>query len=97
VSKIKDPRGSFFTDKRPISQSEIFRDSLKLMKMKCYIGVPTSYFLSVDIECGNCGKIIKTMKLLRPLKDTMRGFSNRCPLCGKSLSIADFSIDVKKT
>ena len=37
------------------------------------------------------------MKLLRPLKDMMRDFSNMCPLCGKSLSIADFSIDVKKT
>jgi hypothetical protein len=57
----------------------------------------TSYILSVDVECGNCGKIIKTMKLLRPLKDMMRDFSNMCPLCGKLLSIADFSIDVKKT
>jgi len=64
--------------------------------MKCYIGILTSCILSVDIECGNCGKIIKTMKLLRQLKDVMRSFPNMCPLCGKSLSIADFSMDVKK-
>ena len=64
--------------------------------MKCYIDISTSYTLSVDIECGNCGKIIKTMKLLRSLKDAMGSFSNRCPLCGKSLSVADFSIDVEK-
>ncbi|WP_420544706.1 hypothetical protein [Nitrosopumilus sp.] len=52
--------------------------------------------MSLDIECGNCGKIIKTMKLLRSLKDTMGSFSNRCPFCGKLLSVADFSIDVEK-
>jgi hypothetical protein len=64
--------------------------------MKCYIDTLTRFILSVDIECGSCGKIIKTMKLLRSLKDTMESFSNRCPLCGKSLSVADFSIDVEK-
>ncbi|WP_420545324.1 hypothetical protein [Nitrosopumilus sp.] len=92
---ISYPRGIFFTQKASLPL-EIFTDSLKLIKMKCYIDISTSYTLSVDIECGNCGKIIKTMKLLRSLKDTMGSFSNRCPLCGKSLSVADFSIDVEK-
>ncbi|MDH3617228.1 MAG: C2HC5-type zinc finger protein [Nitrosopumilus sp.] len=49
----------------------------------------------VDIICGNCGKIIKTMKMLRPLKGTMEKFSNRCPFCGKLLSTVDFSLGVE--
>jgi hypothetical protein len=55
----------------------------------------TSYILSVDIECGNCEKI-KNHETTQIIKRYDEEFSNRSTLCGKSLSIADLSIDVKK-
>jgi len=52
--------------------------------------------LTVDVACGNCGKIIKNMIRLQPLKDIMRHFSNKCPFCGKALSVSEFTLDIKK-
>jgi len=51
--------------------------------------------LYLEIECENCGAIIKRMKMLRPIKEILNNLSNRCPSCGKLLSSSDFSVDAK--
>jgi predicted RNA-binding Zn-ribbon protein involved in translation (DUF1610 family) len=49
----------------------------------------------VEIACGNCGKVIRKMIKLRSLKDCMHDFCNKCPSCGKSLSVSDFTLEVE--
>lgn len=51
--------------------------------------------MEVDVICGNCEKTIKNLIRLQSLKDVMRHFSNKCPFCGKSLSISEFTLDIE--
>lgn len=51
-------------------------------------------WLEVDVACGNCEKTIKNMIRLQPLKDIMQHFSNKCPFCGNSLSVSDFTLEI---
>ncbi len=52
--------------------------------------------MSVDVKCGKCGGKISTMKMLKPVKDILKHYDNKCPLCGQKLSITDFSLDAEK-
>ena len=52
--------------------------------------------MSVDVTCGKCGEKISTMKMLKSVKDVMKHYNNKCPSCGQTLSIAEFSLDVEK-
>ncbi len=50
----------------------------------------------VDIVCGNCGKTIHTMKMLKSIKDTMSPYKSKCTSCGHVLSTAEFGIETKE-
>ena len=52
--------------------------------------------MPVDVKCGKCGEKISTMKMLKPIKDTLKHYDNKWPSCGQKLSTADFSLDVEK-
>lgn len=54
-----------------------------------------NHVLTVEITCGSCGKLIKQMEMLRPIKDLLKKISNRCPSCGKLLSPNDFSVELE--
>ena len=50
--------------------------------------------MSLDINCGKCGKKISTTRMLKSIKDIMKHYNNKCPSCGQALSTSEFSIDV---
>jgi NAD-dependent SIR2 family protein deacetylase len=55
--------------------------------------------MSVDVKCGKCGGKISTMKMLKPVKDILKHYDNKCPLCpscGQKLLTTDFSLDAEK-
>jgi len=52
--------------------------------------------MSLDINCGKCGKKISTTRMLKSIKDIMKHYNNKCPSCGQTLSTSDFSIDVEE-
>ena len=52
--------------------------------------------LSADVICGKCGSVIYQMRMLKPVKDALRGTSSRCPVCGAALNPADFTVSVSK-
>ena len=52
--------------------------------------------MSVEINCGQCGKNISTMKMLKSVKDIMKHHNNKCPHCGQKLSSAEFSTNIEK-
>ena len=52
--------------------------------------------MSVDVNCGKCGEKIATMKMLKSLKDVMNPYSGKCPSCGQTLSISEFTLDVQE-
>jgi DNA-directed RNA polymerase subunit RPC12/RpoP len=52
--------------------------------------------MSLDINCGKCGKIITTTRMLKSIKDVMKHYHNKCPSCGQTLSASEFSIDVEE-
>jgi len=49
--------------------------------------------MSVDVNCGKCGKKITTMKMLKSIKDILKHYDNKCPTCGQKLSTTDFVFD----
>lgn len=53
--------------------------------------------VSVDVVCGKCGKRIHTMKMLKPVKDVISAYGNRCPECGQALSTTEFSVGARET
>ncbi|MEM2159685.1 MAG: hypothetical protein QXN55_01875 [Candidatus Nitrosotenuis sp.] len=52
--------------------------------------------MSVDVICGKCGSKISNMKMLKSVKDVMKHYNSKCPSCGQTLSVSEFSIDVTK-
>jgi DNA-directed RNA polymerase subunit RPC12/RpoP len=52
--------------------------------------------MSLDINCGKCGKKISTTRMLKSIKDIMKHYNNKCPSCGQTLSTSEFSIDVEE-
>jgi ribosomal protein S27AE len=52
--------------------------------------------MSVDVVCGKCGAKIANMRMLKPIREITRPYNNKCPSCGQTLSIAEFSVDVQK-
>jgi|TARA_B100001750_G_scaffold206013_1_gene183425 DNA-directed RNA polymerase subunit RPC12/RpoP len=52
--------------------------------------------MSLDINCGKCGKKISTTRMLKSIKDIMKHYNNKCPSCGQVLSTSEFSIDVEE-
>ncbi len=52
--------------------------------------------MTVDIVCGQCGKKISTMKMLKSVKDVLKHYNNKCPKCGQKLSTNQFSLDVEE-
>ena len=53
-----------------------------------------SLIMLVDVNCGKCGEKIKSMNMVRPLKDVL--VQGKCPSCGQTLSVSEFTLDVKK-
>ena len=49
--------------------------------------------MSVDVNCGKCGKKITTMKMLKSIKDVLKHYNNKCPICGQRLSTTDFELN----
>jgi transcription initiation factor IIE alpha subunit len=49
--------------------------------------------MSVDVNCGKCGEKITTMKMLKSIKDVLKHYDNKCPICGQKLSTTDFVLD----
>ena len=52
--------------------------------------------LSADVICGKCGSVIYQMRMLKSVKDALRGTNSRCPVCGAALNPADFSVALNK-
>ena len=52
--------------------------------------------MSVDVMCNKCGSKIANMRMLKSIKDVMRPYNNKCPSCGHTLSLSEFSVDVQK-
>jgi hypothetical protein len=52
--------------------------------------------LSADIVCGKCGSVVYQMRMLKSVKDALRGTNGRCPVCGAALNPADFAVSVTK-
>jgi len=52
--------------------------------------------MSVEVTCGKCGEKITNMKMLKALKDVMKPYNRKCPSCGTTLSVSDFSLDVQE-
>ena len=52
--------------------------------------------MSLDINCGKCGKKISTTRMLKSIKDIMKHYNNKCPSCGQTLSTSEFSIVVEE-
>ena len=53
--------------------------------------------MSVEVNCGKCGKKIANMKMLKSVKDVVRPYNNKCPECGQTLSTSEFTLDVSET
>ena len=49
--------------------------------------------MSVDVSCGKCGEKITTMKMLKSIKDVLKNYNNKCPICGQRLSTTDFELN----
>ena len=49
--------------------------------------------MSVDVSCGKCGEKITTMKMLKSIKDVLKHYNNKCPICGQRLSTTDFELN----
>ena len=49
--------------------------------------------MSVDVNCGKCGEKITTIKMLKSIKDVLKHYDNKCPMCGQKLSTTDFVFD----
>ena len=52
--------------------------------------------MSDDVNCGKCGSVIYTMRMLKSVKDALRATNNRCPTCGAALNPSDFSLTATK-
>jgi transcription initiation factor IIE alpha subunit len=52
--------------------------------------------LSADIVCSKCGSIVYQMRMLKSVKDSLRGINGRCPVCGAALNPVDFTVSVIK-
>ena len=52
--------------------------------------------ISADVVCGKCGSIVYQMRMLKPVRDALRGTNNRCPICGAALNPGDFVVTVKR-
>ncbi|HEX2557008.1 MAG TPA: hypothetical protein VHK86_01680 [Nitrososphaera sp.] len=52
--------------------------------------------LSADVVCGKCGSVVYQMRMLKSVKDALRGTNGRCPVCGAALNPADFAVSVTK-
>ena len=52
--------------------------------------------MSLDINCGKCGKKISTTRMLKSIKDIMKHYNNKCPNCGQKLSPVDFTTNIEK-
>ncbi len=52
--------------------------------------------MSVEVTCGKCGEKITNMKMLKALKDVMKPYNRKCPSCGTTLSVSEFSLDVQE-
>jgi hypothetical protein len=52
--------------------------------------------LSADVVCGKCGSIVYQMRMLKSVKDALRGTNSRCPVCGAALNPGDFTVAVTK-
>ncbi|HEY7733607.1 MAG TPA: hypothetical protein VIB07_02320 [Nitrososphaera sp.] len=52
--------------------------------------------LSADVVCGKCGSVVYQMRMLKSIKDALRGTNSRCPVCGAALNPADFTVSLNK-
>ena len=52
--------------------------------------------MSLEVTCGKCGDIIHIMRILKPVKDSLKTTNNKCPTCGQNLSTSDFDISIKR-
>jgi C4-type Zn-finger protein len=52
--------------------------------------------MSVDVTCGKCGARIANMKMLKSIKEVIRPYNGKCPSCGQTLSVSEFTVDVQK-
>ncbi|MGI0037604.1 MAG: hypothetical protein ACRD99_04530 [Nitrososphaera sp.] len=52
--------------------------------------------LSADVNCGKCGSVIYQMRMLKSVKDALRGTNFRCHVCGTALNPSDFAVTVTK-
>jgi hypothetical protein len=50
-----------------------------------------------EVVCGSCGAILYSGFDLKPPKEVIRPFQNKCKACGKTLSSHDYSVDVSKS
>ena len=51
--------------------------------------------LKAYVNCGNCGNKIYDMKVLKPIKDVVRSYDCKCPVCGQNLS-TEFAIEIDR-
>ena len=52
--------------------------------------------MTVDINCVKCGKKISTLRMLKPIKDILKTYNNKCPHCRQTLSTTDFTVNTEK-
>ena len=52
--------------------------------------------LAADVICGKCGSIIYNMRMLKSVKDALRGTNCRCPVCSAALNPNDFTVTVSR-
>ena len=52
--------------------------------------------MTVDINCAKCGEKICTLRMLKPIKDILKTYNNKCPHCEQRLSITDFTMNTEK-
>ena len=72
------------------------KESAKAFPFLIFILDRINFSMSVEINCGQCGKKISTMKMLKSVKDIMKHHNNKCPHCGQKLSSAEFSTNIEK-
>ncbi len=52
--------------------------------------------MSVDIVCGECGKLIHRTSMLKPVKEVVTKEMETCDRCGSMLSTSEFSVDARE-
>jgi len=52
--------------------------------------------MTVDINCAKCGEKICTLRMLKPIKDVLKTYNNKCPHCKQRLSTTDFTMKTEK-